>query len=283
METVNAWRIRIPATGAVSIAAAEQVTRERQIIEFFRVSPDGRTLAFDSDRGGRQHIYRTPIAGGSVQQLTTGEWDDFAPVWSHDGRSIAYHSSRSGDRDVYVIPADGGAPQRLTTGPEREWMVDWSRAGERVAFVSGANVGLLSKSGAWSAPVLVETLTVRPRSPVRWSPDGKTIAFYGTGGLRLLALDAPPSRMIVPNVSGAPQYLAWSDDGRTVYYESTDAAQRRAILAVPAAGGRGRPVVWFDDPGKQATRFTLDVNGGWLYLTLGDRQADVSVVEFSRR
>ncbi|MGH7677982.1 MAG: DPP IV N-terminal domain-containing protein, partial [Gemmatimonadaceae bacterium] len=267
--------------------AAEPLTRERQIMEFFRVSPDGRTLVFDSDRGGRQHIYRMPIAGGAgggaVQQLTSGEWDDFAPVWSHDGKSIAFHSSRTGDRDVYVVPAEGGTAQQLTASPEREWMVDWSRQGEQVAFVSGASLGLLTRSRSWAAPRLVETLTVRPGSPVRWSPDGSAIAFYSRDGLRVLKVGSPPSRVIVRAVSGAPQYLAWSEDGRTVYYESTDANQRRAIRAIPSAGGTSRPLVWFDDPGKQATRFTLDVNGGWLYLTLGDRQADVSVVDFSRR
>jgi serine/threonine-protein kinase len=283
LESVNAWRIRIPEGRAISIAAAEAVTRERQIMEFFRVSPDGLTLVFDSDRGGRQHIYRVPIAGGDIQQLTSGDWDDFAPAWSPDGRWIAYHSAKSGDRDVFVIPAGGGAPERLTSDPAREWMVDWSPDGARLTFAWGASVGLLTRSDRWSAPSRVDSLSLRPGSPVRWSPDGSAIAFYGTGGLRLVSPGGGPSRVLVPDIQGTPFYLAWSSDARTVFYEATDAEQHRAIWAAPVAGGRPRPVVRFDDPTKQATRFSLDVRAGWLYLTLGDRQADISVVELLTR
>ncbi len=282
-ESVNAWRIRIPEGRAVSIAGAEPVTRERQIMEFFRVSPDGAALVFDSDRGGRQHIYRMPVVGGDVQQLTTGAWDDFAPAWSPDGRWIAFHSAKSGDRDVFVIPAGGGTPEQLTSGPGREWMVDWSPDGSRLIFAWGPSIGLLTKGQGWTAPTRIDSLSLRPGSPVKWSPDGRLIAFYGNGDLRVRSPDAGPSRALVSGLSGTPFYLAWSEDSRTVFYEGTVPERRRAIWAAPANGGASRPVVWFDDPSKQATRFTLDVNRGWLYLTLGDRQADISVVELMTR
>jgi serine/threonine-protein kinase len=283
LESVNAWRLRVPAGGPVSIAQAEPVTRERQIIEFFRVSPDGRALVFDSDRGGRQHIYRMPIGGGDVQQLTTGDWDDFAPVWSPDGRWIAFHSARSGDRDVFVIPAAGGTPEQLTRDPGREWMVDWSPTATRLTFAWGSSVGLVSGGDRWAAPERVDSAALRPGTPVKWSPDGRSIAFYGTGGVRLLTPGAGPSRVLVAGTFDASFYLGWSEDGRTVFYEATDAEQRRAIWAAPVSGGGPRELIRFDDPSKQATRFTLDVNGGWIYLTLGDRQADISVVELLAR
>jgi Tol biopolymer transport system component len=259
------------------------VTRERQVVEFFRVSPDGRALVFDSDRGGRQHIYRMRIEGGDIQQLTSGDWDDFAPVWSPDGRWIAYHSAKSGDRDLFVIPAGGGASEQVTSDPEREWMVDWSPEGARLTYAWGSSVGLVTRRDRWTTPARLDTGSLRPGSPVKWSPDGQLIAFYGTGGLRLLMPGAGPSRVLVPDVQGTPFYLAWSGDSRTVFYEATDTTQHRAIWAAPVAGGRPRPVLHFDDPSKQATRFTLDVNGGWFYLTLGDRQADISVVELVAR
>jgi Tol biopolymer transport system component len=123
---------------------------------------------------------------------------------------------------------------------------------------------------------------------VKWSPDGKLIAFYGTSDhgasdLRVRAPGAGPSRVLVPGILGTPFYLGWSADSRTVFYEATDPQRHRAIWAAPVSGGTPRPVLWFDDPAKQATRFTFDVNGGWFYLTLGDRQADISVVELVAR
>ena len=282
-ETVNAWRIRVPQGRAVSIAGAEPVTRERQIIEFFQVSPDGATLAFDSDRGGAQHIYRVPIAGGNVQQLTTGAWNDYGPAWSPDGQWIAYHSAKSGDRDIFVIPAGGGAPEQLTSDAGREWMVDWSAQGNRLAYTWDASIGIVTGGNRWGTPERLDGTSLRPGSPVKWSPDGTAIAYYGMDGVRVLAPGAGPSRVLAPDVLGAPFYLAWSADGRTVYYEAVDGKGHRALWAAPMDGGTPRPIVLFDDPSKQATRFTLDVNGGWIYLTLGDRQANISMVELAVR
>jgi Tol biopolymer transport system component len=94
------------------------MTRGTQVIERFDVSPDGRWLAFDSDRGGAQQIYRVPLAGGEPQELTAGGEPAFDPSISPDGREIAYHGFRGGTRQIFVLPADGGTPTQVTTGSE---------------------------------------------------------------------------------------------------------------------------------------------------------------------
>src|SRR3989442_13777154 len=84
-------------------------------IEGFDVSPDGRWLAFDSNRGGTQQIYRVRLTGGEPEQLTRGSADAFYPAWSPDGREIAVHTFPAGHRQLFVLSAEGGPPAQVTT------------------------------------------------------------------------------------------------------------------------------------------------------------------------
>ena len=56
-----------------------------------RWSPDGRWLAFLSDRdGGKPQLYLLPTAGGEARRLTTLEHGAGTAVWSPDGASIVF-------------------------------------------------------------------------------------------------------------------------------------------------------------------------------------------------
>jgi TolB protein len=76
----NIWCLPIPEGGPVSVTEATPVTTGNQAIEGIDVSPDGRWLVFDSSRSGNQDIYKMPIEGGELIQLTTDPADDFLPA-----------------------------------------------------------------------------------------------------------------------------------------------------------------------------------------------------------
>ena len=75
-------------------------------------SPDGRKLAFVSDREGNSDVYVMNADGSGQRSLTRNPAYDADPAWSHDGR-IAFVSNRDGNYGVYVMNADGGGPRRL--------------------------------------------------------------------------------------------------------------------------------------------------------------------------
>ena len=82
-------------------------------------SPDATSLAFASDRDGREHLYVAPVRDGTVvgvpTRLTEGEVTDRFPAWSPDGRRLAYIREEGVSSEAWVIPVDGGAPPRRVT------------------------------------------------------------------------------------------------------------------------------------------------------------------------
>ena len=70
-------------------------------------SPDGRYIAYSSDRGGKSDIWVQQISGGDPIQITKGPAQNWQPAWSPDGQYIAYRSEE-GEGGIYIIPALGG-------------------------------------------------------------------------------------------------------------------------------------------------------------------------------
>ena len=66
-------------SGPARLSQAQPVTTGSQEIEAFDVSADGRWLLFDSDRSGTQQLYRMPLQGGEVEQLTNLPTPAMAP------------------------------------------------------------------------------------------------------------------------------------------------------------------------------------------------------------
>ena len=57
-------------------------------------SPDGRSIAYASDRGGNFDIWVQSLDGGQPRQLTHSPAQDTQPAWSPDGKRIVFRSER---------------------------------------------------------------------------------------------------------------------------------------------------------------------------------------------
>ena len=100
-----------------------------------RFSPDGRSIAFSSDREGNMDVYLIPTAGGAVKRLTIHSADDTVLDWTPDGKSVLFASQRGEDfmGKLYVVSIDGGMPR--DAGPDMgvagSLFARWHQAGHQ--------------------------------------------------------------------------------------------------------------------------------------------------------
>ena len=88
-------------------------------------SPDGRRLAFQSDRDGIHDIFVMGLDGSNPVNLTAGA-GGFSPQFSPDGSRIAFNRWGTEGNDIFVVNVDGSGLTNLTQSPGDDRLLSWS-------------------------------------------------------------------------------------------------------------------------------------------------------------
>jgi len=225
-----------------------------------QIAPDGKRVLFARARPGiwTFDLWMFDLARGVETPVTSEPTSEFAPLWLPDGKSIVYSVAR------------GGAPRLarrvLATGEEHEVLppsgfqqaTSVSPDGRVLAFNERAAGGSFE---AWTVPLEGGSKPARfpsaavPAQGVRFSPDGRTVAFLSNESGRREAYVTPfgsPLEKVRVSTDGA-DLLRFGRDGKELFYLSPDGR----LVAVPF---RTAPSV---EPGEPRTLFRLAAGTGW--------------------
>lgn len=184
-------------------------------------SPDGRRIAFDSDRDGERGVY-VANADGTQARRISGPGYAAAPTWSPDGKRLAYVRAEPANRRVWnlwVQGVDGTRAARITRySYGQTWTASWFPDNRRICYTHEDKVvvrdlatGQDRQFGSPVAGRLVRTPAV--------SPDGSKVVFQVfRNGAWLLDLANGSMRRILADPTA--EEFAWAPDGRRIAFHT---------------------------------------------------------------
>ncbi|MGA3327560.1 MAG: protein kinase [Terriglobia bacterium] len=275
LSGVVVWRLLAPPPGSAMHFTA--VTNFAGVQAQPALSPDGRSVAFVSNRDGNYHIYVGLVRGGNLLQLTHDPYLESRPRWSPDGSTIAYaRLNHSGLWDIWGVPALGGTPRRLILSVEDP---AWSPDGRSLAFeytASGA-LGISGISGENARQVTPDPAPGMQNTEPRFSPDGRELAFtLKSAGpyseLEVLNIDSGEIRQLT-NDSALVRSPAWSPDGRFIYFASGRGGSMN-IWKIAAAGGEPKQIT-----AGQGDDAQLDVSSDGKRIVFSTFRENINIVQ----
>lgn len=129
------YRFSVLDSGTPVLSNKKRITSNSAIETEGKVSPDGKYLAYVSDRTGSPQIYLLNLASKSRTRLSKKGGYNVTPVWSPNSKSIAYRGIRSGVSSIYRIDIGSREERKLTPNSVSAEAPTWSPDGSLVAFV----------------------------------------------------------------------------------------------------------------------------------------------------
>jgi Tol biopolymer transport system component/tRNA A-37 threonylcarbamoyl transferase component Bud32 len=180
---VAAWLILRPREAPPAVEP-QRVTFESGGAFLPAISPDGKLIAYSSDRDGNFDVFVRQLSGQESVRRTQHPTPDWFPSFSQDGSKIVFRSERDGG-GIYVMESLGGAERRIADGGR---LPAFSPDGKTVAYLVATPLTRQAKlfvvQAGGGAPTPLQPEFVIPPSGASWSwplwsADGKYILFNG--------------------------------------------------------------------------------------------------------
>jgi len=275
---INLWRRDLlrPNSSAVNLIPTTRADLDAAY------SPDGKHIAFSSNRSGVQGVWVSREDGSDVMEISSPSVLSGSPQWSPDGKRIAFDAKPRDRYEVYIADISERIPRKLVTNVSSAIRPSWSRDGKWIYFLSNEN----GRFGPYRCPAgggdaIALSSNITEGQQVLESFDGRKAYFATPDGLNAqlweVSLDAQPS-VATDALQGAivKDYATWTLVPGGIYF-------------VPAAAPRS--MRYFDFATKHIrTVFELDKDfdgglsvspdGRWiLYSQVEELDSDIMLVE----
>ncbi len=213
----------------------KRITAHKARDVFPRFSPDGRWIAFSSDRNGSLDVFLIPSEGGAVKELTTHSAAEKVVAWNPDGKSVLFTSNRGEGfmPKLYTVAVTGGLAR--DAGPDMGVDGAYSPDGTKLAVTRKAqSYWRKSYRGAFQSDVTVMDIAAKTFKDLTefdgldswpmWSQDAHIYFVSDRDGNGLTNIwRVPDSGGIAEKVTtfttGDVRFPGMSADGKTIVFE----------------------------------------------------------------
>ena len=209
VSAFNIWQLRLKDAKhfekPASVLISEKGDKMRP-----ELSPDGKKIAFESNRLGFWDIWTCDVEGSGCDQITSLHGTAGRARWSPDGHHIAFEFHPKERSEIYLVEVPGGVPHLLPTIPGADNLSpSWSRDGKSLYFAS--------KRGG--EPFQIWKMPLQGGSPIQVtkhagispqeSADGRYLYYckYEQGGLWRMPLESGDETEVLKDVGGG----GWPD------------------------------------------------------------------------
>jgi Tol biopolymer transport system component len=269
----NIWKAPLSASDhspPIRIISSTQADHEPAF------SPDGRRIAFGSNRSGSAELYVSDADGSNPVQLTSlKNGSTGSPAWSPDGKLIAFDSRAAGHGDIYVISAEGGSPRRLTSGPYDSELPTWSHDGRRIYFDSdrpGSPMWKISADGG--EPIQIGNSS---GEGIVEGWDGTTVYYFRDGAVWRSDLNGGNETRVI----AARDFQNWRVCGAKVCVLDKSSPPSGQLIQYDPVTKRSQSKPLDAGPRVDAsTGMDVSPDGRWIIYTRADSiESDIMIVE----
>jgi serine/threonine protein kinase/Tol biopolymer transport system component len=242
----NLWRLNT-RTGERNVLVGSN-----GISELPQYSPDGRKIAFQSNRSGEWGVWTCDADGSNCVRLTSfGSSLGGGPRWSPDSQWIAFDSRVEARSHIDVMQADGGNQRRMTNDPGDDMTPSWSHDGRWIYFASNRT----GRGETWKMPAAGGTavqVTHVGGGPAFESADGNYVYYFkysvageDPGPLFRTATEGGPEVQVLPRVAHwsyfaiAAKAIYFSPDGKTIQRLELSGGRISTLATVEKSFGAG--------------------------------------------
>ncbi|MHC4473941.1 MAG: S41 family peptidase, partial [Planctomycetota bacterium] len=229
----------------------KRITKGPDNDQWPRFSPNGKQIAFFSNKKGNSDLFLHDLESGETRQLTRHTGNDFFHSWAPDGKSLVFASDRSGNKDIWLLDLETEAEIQLTSDRSADDDPSFSPDGKLIAFDSGREgsqaIYVMNRDGSGVRRVTQDTGFFQVPD---FSPDGRMIVYEGfipttgrSGGLYVIETAGGPSVQISSDGKSA----CWDQTGEHIYFHRTRSRQGPGVyrMKAPEAVEVGEKVPFF--------------------------------------